>query len=151
ARMKTRYTAMVNADYTTLWEVWNGLSEGTINHGWNAPNTVLSQYIAGVAPTSPGWGAYSLLPQLAGLTAVSAIVFSIQGPIAVNDSLSAGQYVTNLSSPDGTRALLGIPKKGAWKSVLANGSPVWNRGAFLAGTDGVSEAGEDSLYIKFNV
>src|SRR6185369_2830322 len=96
ARMKTRYTAMVNADYTTLWEVWNGLSEGTINHGWNAPNTVLSQYIAGVAPTSPGWGAYSLLPQLAGLTAVSAIVPSIQGPIAVNDSLSAGQYVTNL-------------------------------------------------------
>src|SRR6185369_14490232 len=46
---------------------------------------------------------------------------------------------------------LGIPKKGAWKSVLANGSPVWNRGAFLAGTEGVSEAGEDSLYIKFNV
>jgi alpha-L-rhamnosidase len=53
-RMKTRYTKMVNANYTTLWEVWNGLSEGTINHGWNAPNTVLSQYIAGVSPAVAG-------------------------------------------------------------------------------------------------
>jgi hypothetical protein len=72
-RMKSRYAAMVNAGYTTLWEVWSGLKDGTINHGWNAPNT-----------------------------------------------------------------------------VTANGGTVWNQGAFLAGVSGVSGAGEDSLYIKFN-
>src|SRR6185369_10962457 len=125
ARMKTRYTKMVNADYTTLWEVWNGLGEGTINHGWNAPNTVLSQYTAGVSPTAPGWSGYSVLPQMAQLTAVSAIVPSIKGDITVNDSLSSGRFSMNLVSPPGTQALVGIPKKRAWKSISANGLTVW--------------------------
>jgi len=150
-RMKTRYTAMVNANYTTLWEVWNGLSEGTINHGWNAPNTVLSQYIAGVAPTAAGWSNYSVLPQMAQLTAINAVVPSIKGNIAVSDSLSASQFIMNLASPTGTKALVGIPKKRAWKSVTANGRAIWNQGAFVTGVTGVSEAAEDSLDIKFNV
>jgi alpha-L-rhamnosidase len=85
-RMKNRYTTMVNANYTTLWEVWNGLSEGTINHGWNAPNTVLSQYIAGVSPTAAGWSSYQVLPQMANLTSISEIVPSIKGNITVSDS-----------------------------------------------------------------
>ena len=151
ARMKNRYTAMVNANYTTLWELWTGLKDGTINHGWNAPNTVLSQYIAGVSPTAAGWSSYSVLPQMANLTATSEVVPSIKGNITVNDSLSAGQFVMNLASAQGTKALVGIPKKRAWQSVTANGNAVWNQGAFIAGVTGVSQAGEDSLYIKFNV
>jgi alpha-L-rhamnosidase len=150
-RMKSRYTTMVNANYTTLWEVWNGLSEGTINHGWNAPNTVLSQYIAGVSPTAAGWSSYSVLPQMANLTAINEVVPSIKGNITVSDSLSANQFVMNLVSPSATRALVGIPKKRAWLSVTANTKPVWNNGTFLTGVTGVSGAGEDSLYIKFNV
>jgi hypothetical protein len=150
-RMKTRYSAMVNAKYTTLWEVWNGLSEGTINHGWNAPNTVLSQYIAGISPTAPGWSSYSVLPQMAQLTAVNAVVPSIKGNIVASDSLSASQFVMNLVSPAGTKALVGIPKKRAWQSVTANGHAVWNQGAFVTGASGISPAGEDSLDIKFNV
>jgi alpha-L-rhamnosidase len=149
-RMKSRYAAMVNAGYTTLWEVWSGLKDGTINHGWNAPNTVLSQYIAGVAPTAAGWSSYGVLPQMANLTAISGVVPSIKGNITVNDSLSSSQFVMNLTSPQGTKALVGIPKKRAWQSVTANGGTVWNQGAFLAGVSGVSGAGEDSLYIKFN-
>jgi alpha-L-rhamnosidase len=150
-RMKSRYTTMVNANYTTLWEVWNGLSEGTINHGWNAPNTVLSQYIAGVSPTAAGWSSYSVLPQMANLTAINEVVPSVKGNISVSDSLSANQFVMNLVFPSGTRALVGIPKKRAWLSVTANTKPVWNNGTFLTGVTGVSGAGEDSLYIKFNV
>jgi alpha-L-rhamnosidase len=150
-RMKSRYAAMVNAGYTTLWEVWSGLKDGTINHGWNAPNTVLSQYIAGVAPTAAGWSSYGVLPQMANLTAISGVVPSIKGNITVSDSLSASQFVMSLVSPSGTKALVGIPKKRAWQSVTANGGTVWNQGAFLAGVSGVSGAGEDSLYIKFNV
>jgi len=150
-RMKNRYGAMVNANYTTLWEVWTGLKDGTINHGWNAPNTVLSQYIAGVSPTAAGWSSYSVVPQMANLTAISGVVPSIKGNITVIDSLSASQFIMNLTSPSGTKALVGIPKKRAWLSVTVNGRAVWNQGAFLAGVSGVSGAGEDSLYIKFNV
>ncbi len=156
-RMKDRYAKMVDANYTTLWEVWNGLSEGTINHGWNAPNTVLSQYIAGVSPTAPGWSSYSVLPQMAQLTAINAVVPSIKGNITVNDSLSTSQFIMNLVSPLGTQALVGIPKKRAWQSVTANGRTVWNKGVFVtnitgvSGVAGVSETDADSLYIKFNV
>jgi hypothetical protein len=151
ARMKNRYTPMVNANYTTLWEVWNGLSEGTINHGWNAPNTVLSQYIAGVSPTAPGWSSYSVMPQMSQPTAISAVVPSIKGNIAVSDSLSSSQFIMNLSSPSGTKAMVGIPKKRAWQLVTVNGQAVWSQGKFCSGVAGVSEAGEDNLYIKFNV
>jgi hypothetical protein len=150
-RMKNRYAAMVNANYTTLWEVWTGLKDGTINHGWNAPNTVLSQYIAGVSPTAAGWSSYSVLPQMAHLTAINMVVPSIKGNITVNDSLSASQFIMNLASPSGTKALVGIPRKLAWQSITANGHTVWNLGTFIAEVSGVSGAGEDSLYIKFNV
>jgi hypothetical protein len=150
-RMKNRYAAMVNANYTTLWEVWTGLADGTINHGWNAPNTVLSQYIAGVSPTAAGWSNYSVLSQMANLTAINEVVPSIKGNITVSDSLSANQFVMNLVSPSATKAIVGIPKKHAWQSVTANSQLVWNQGAFHTGVAGVSGAGEDSLYIKFNV
>jgi hypothetical protein len=82
---------------------------------------------------------------------MSAAVPSINGNITVNDSLSASQFIMNLASPSGTKALAGIPKKRAWQSVTANGRAVWNEGTFLAGVSGVSGTGEDSLYIKFNV
>jgi alpha-L-rhamnosidase len=151
ARMKSRYAAMVNANYTTLWELWTGLKDGTINHGWNAPNTVLSQYIAGISPLAAGWSSYSVLPQMAHLTTINVVVPSIKGNISVSDSLSARQFIMNLVSPSGTNALVGIPKKRAWRSVTANGHTIWNLGTFIAGISGVSGAGEDSLYIKFNV
>ncbi len=151
ARMKSRYTPMVNGPYTTLWEVWAGLSEGTINHGWNAPNTILSQYIAGISPTAPGWSSYHVLPQMGNLTALSQTVPSIKGNITVSDSLSSNRFVMNLKSPQGTQALIGIPKKRAWQSVMVNGQTAWNNGTFLTSTAGVTGAGEDSLYIKFSV
>jgi alpha-L-rhamnosidase len=151
ARMKSRYTDMVNGPYSTLWELWTGLKDGTINHGWNAPNTILSQYIAGVAPTAPGWGSYHVLPQMANLTAVSQTVATVKGVITVGDSLTVDRFAMRLVSPPGTKALIGIPKRRAWKSVIANGRPIWSSDIFLSDVAGVAGAGEDSLYIKFSV
>jgi alpha-L-rhamnosidase len=153
SRMKSRYTAMVDANYTTLWEMWTGLKDGTINHGWNAPNTVLSQYIAGVSPTAAGWSRFSVLPQMSTLTAVSAIVPSIKGNIIVSDSFLANQFVMNLSSPVNTTALAGIPKRDSAtiQSISANGTVVWQNGSYTAGISGITASTEDSQYIKFNV
>jgi alpha-L-rhamnosidase len=151
ARMKNRYTQMVNSNYTTLWEVWAGLSEGTINHGWNAPNTILSQYIAGVSPTASGWSQYHVLPQMGNLTTVTQTVPTIKGEIRVTDTLSTNRFVMHLVSPPGTKALVGIPKKRAWQSVTINGQAAWNMGIFFSGNPGVTGVGEDSLYIRFSV
>jgi alpha-L-rhamnosidase len=150
ARMKSRYGAMVNAGYTTLWEVWSGLKDGTINHGWNAPNTVLSQYIAGLSPTAAGWSSYSVLPQMGSLTAVSATVPSIRGTISASDSVTGNQFIMNLSSPLSTVATVGIPKRdSAIQTVSVNGTTVWQNGSFIGGITGVAAAGQDTSYLKF--
>jgi alpha-L-rhamnosidase len=151
ARMKTRYTEMVNGPYPTLWELWTGLKEGTINHGWNAPNTILSQYIAGLSPTAPGWEEYHILPQMGNLTAVSQTAATVKGIISVSDSLYADRFVMRLQSPLGTKAHIGIPKKRAWKSILVNGRLIWNDGVFATGITGVTGVGADSLYLRFTI
>jgi hypothetical protein len=150
-RMKNRYKTMVGSSYSTLWEVWNGLSEGTINHGWNAPNIVLSQNIAGISPITPGWGTYNVLPQMGGLTEVSQTVPSVKGDIKVSYSLTAESFKINLESPQGTKAIIGIPKKQTVYSIRVNGNKIWEKGAYLNNVAGISEAGEDSLYIRFLV
>ncbi len=53
ARMKERFTKMVEHEHTTLWEGWGigseGYGGGTINHAWSGGGlTMLSQYAAGV-------------------------------------------------------------------------------------------------------
>ncbi|HEY9155885.1 MAG TPA: hypothetical protein VIM69_12185, partial [Opitutaceae bacterium] len=68
-RMKERYAKMVNnTEYTTLWEGWGigekGFGGGTINHAWSGgPLTIMSQYFAGIAPTSPAYKTYRISPQ----------------------------------------------------------------------------------------
>jgi hypothetical protein len=150
-RMKSRYGAMVNAGYTTLWEVWTGLKDGTINHGWNAPNTVLSQYIAGLSPTAPGWSSYSVLPQMGSLTAVSATVPSIRGTISASDSVIGNQFIMQLTSPTSTVATIGIPVRDTVKiqKVSVNGTTVWHDGSFVGGVTGVAISGQDTSFLKF--
>ncbi|HYD85143.1 MAG TPA: hypothetical protein VEA63_13855, partial [Opitutus sp.] len=67
-RIKRRYAKMVEHDYSTLWEGWGigaeGYGGGTINHAWSGgPLTIMSQYFAGIAPTSPAFATYHVLPQ----------------------------------------------------------------------------------------
>ena len=151
-RMKNRYTNMVNStQYNTLWEVWNGLSEGTINHGWNAPNLVLSQNIAGVSTITPGWSTYQVLPQMGGLSQVSQTVPTVKGNIKVSHSLTSNSFTMNVESPLGTKAIIGIPKKKAWQLITVNGQPVWTNGVFANGVAGITGVGEDNNYIRFSV
>lgn len=150
-RMKKRYQVMVDAPYTTLWEFWKTGGMGTYNHGWNAPNTILSQYIAGVAPVEPGWKSYHIKPQLGSLNSAKVRVPSVKGEIAVDIQRAKNAFKISLTSPEGTTAIVGIPKKGAaFREVLANGKPVWS-GKPVSGVDGVVSDGEDDDYLLFRV
>jgi hypothetical protein len=148
-RMKSRYTDMVNSSSSTLWE--NFPASGTPNHSWaGGPLTLFGRFIAGVAPDSTGFSVYHILPQLNYLKAVTVTVPSVKGAISADHSMSAPKYELKLASPAGTKAIVGIPKKYAWKSISVGGMCVWNEGTY--GTlAGVSSAGEDSVYIKFSV
>ena len=70
-RMANRYRGQIDASFTTLWEYMergfdvktgtDAVNYLTLNHAWNNPNTILSKFIAGVAPESPGWTALSCI------------------------------------------------------------------------------------------
>lgn len=150
-RMKKRYSEMVQSPSSTLWEVWSGLKGGTINHGWNAPNTILSQYIAGLYPLQPGWSCYQVMPQMGELKQVSQIVPSIKGNIKVNHTVTDDSFITELSSPNGTQAIVGIPKKHQIDLIRVHGKTIWKNGKYLNKVKGISGAGEDADFIKFSV
>ncbi|WNG24862.1 Bacterial alpha-L-rhamnosidase [Cystobacter fuscus] len=150
-RMLSYYQPDIDSWSQTMWERM-GSSEDTNNHAWAAsPAYLLGAFVAGVRPTAPGWTSYQVTPLLGTLTSVSATVPSPRGSITVAHTQSAGGYVLNLTSPAGTQALVGIPRKQPWTSVSVNGVTVWRQGQFVDGAAGVSQAGADSAYIKFNV
>ena len=107
-RMKIRYDAQVsNESRSTLTEYLTG--GGTENHAWNAPSTVLSKHIAGVAPTSVGWKTYHVLPNMAHMTRIKQVVPSVHGAINVEMARTQSEFTIGLQSPEGTQGTIGIP------------------------------------------
>lgn len=118
-RMKHRYAAMLKDDKSTLWEMFEeielpgfgSLGHGTCNHAWSGgPLTIMSQYIAGVAPTAPAFREYQLLPQMGSLNWVDVAVPTPHGTIHAVYDRSEKRYSMELSSPPDTTATVGIPR-----------------------------------------
>lgn len=113
-RMKKRFAQMVeHPTITTLWEGWGigeeGYGGGTINHAWSGGGlTLLSQYVAGVYPTSAGYATFDIKPQMGFLKEVKALVPSVKGDIKVHLDKSNG-FTAQLTIPEGTRATLKLP------------------------------------------
>lgn len=151
-RMKERHAFQVNdVAVTTLCEKF-GERKGTYNHAWNAPNYVLSRYIAGISATEVAWKKYQVMPNLAHMTAVKQVVPSVQGEIDVDIKRTDKLYGMKLNSPEGTTAVVGIPKASIHPKVIeVNGSTVWKNGAIVGNIPGITWNGEDKNYLKFNV
>jgi alpha-L-rhamnosidase len=151
-RMKRRYQVMVDAPYTTLWEFWETGGMGTYNHSWNAPNTILSQYIAGVATVTPGWSTYHIKPQLATLHTVEVIVPSVKGNIDVAMTKTEQNFTLQLNSPNGTTAIVGVPKTNkAIATIKVNNTLVWKNGKMKKSLKGLTFDSEDVSYLNFKL
>lgn len=153
-RMKARYAYQVeNEDRTTLDENMRvRKKKGTYNHAWNAPNYILSKYVAGIAADSVAWSTYHVMPVLNELKLVKQVVPSVKGDITVEIERVDNQYTMNLISPQDTTALVGIPKwAGKNALILVNGIVVFEGGKPCSTVPGVSFFGEDAAYIKFTV
>ncbi len=149
-RLKKRYQVMVDLPQTTLYETFP--KGGTMNHAWNAPNTLLSEFVAGIAPITPGFATYKVMPQLGRLTSVKANMLSVKGMIDVNINKTKSTFELNLMSPTNTIAVIGIPKSDTkFSEVKVNGKVVWEKGKFKTETKEITFSGEDESYIKFNV
>lgn len=150
-RMKKRYQEQVDRKaLTTLYEKFLPKLRGTYNHAWNAPNYVLSRYIAGVKPTRVAWESYEVKPNLANLTSVKQIIPSVKGDIIVNVKKSEASYEIDLTSPKKTTATVYIPKEGKNVSkVSVNDKVVWRNGKKKRQRKKVSFEKEDDAYIIF--
>jgi len=149
-RMKSRYQGQVNSSgRSTLAEYMDG--GGSYNHGWNAPNTILSRHIAGIAPETVGWSTYHVFPHMVDLTSINTTVPCVKGDILVAMNRQTNIFTLTLTSPSGTAAIVGIPKANITPALISvNGTSVWQNGAFTGGVTGVAWGGEDSSYFKFN-
>ena len=161
-RMANRYRGQIDASFTTLWEYMerafdirtgtDSINYVTLNHAWNTPNTILSKFITGVAPESPGWTVYHVLPQDTFLNSIDTAVPTVQGQVSVSIRKTASKYSLSLTSPSNTTAIVGIPKSSFTKldSIKVNGAAVW-KGLSSGSVEGVSFNGEDAKYVTFNV
>ncbi|MGJ8691811.1 MAG: alpha-L-rhamnosidase C-terminal domain-containing protein [Thalassotalea sp.] len=154
-RMKQRYGKQVdNKARSTLTEYMTG--GGTENHAWNAPATVLSQYIVGIEPTSVAWKTYSIMPNMVHMTHLKQLVPSVQGDIDFDIKRNDQEITITLTTPANTTALVGIPKQYfAIDSVSINGNMAWNKNSSLWSkskqVEGVKFINEDDKYVMFEV
>ncbi|MFG0291418.1 MAG: hypothetical protein ACF8CQ_24855 [Rhodopirellula sp. JB044] len=136
---------------TTLCEKFEE-RRGTYNHAWNAPNYVLSRYVAGASATTVAWSEYQVLSTLAHLTSVAHVTSSVKGDITIDIQKDDGTCSMKLVSPESTVAIIGIPKASIEPtSITANGTVIWKDGSFTGGAEGITDAGSDDGYIKFKV
>lgn len=161
SRMRERFGAMIESSHTTLWEVWTPGDPavpveggGTINHAWTGGAlTLLSQYVAGIAPTEPGYVKFQVLPQLGNLTEVTANVASRKGAISV-DIQRGPPFAMEVSIPPATSATVGIPidvvtsQGSAHLEVTLGGTVVFSAGTSKP-SDSLTFAGEAAGYVRF--
>jgi alpha-L-rhamnosidase len=152
-RMKKRYEYQVEKTQNTTLNELFGTSGylGTYNHAWNAPNTVLSRHIAGIAPDSAGWSIFHVMPMYAGISTIKTKVPTVKGDIQLDVAFNTNTESISLSSPKGTKAIVGIPKsRFTVRNITLNGSKIWN-GTLIPNATGAKWVGEDEQFIKFSV
>ena len=155
-RTKKRFKEMTDHPYTTLWEDWRigGSGGGTINHAWcGGALTLLSQYGAGVAPVTPGYATYHVLPQMGPLKHIKTTVPSVKGNIDLELRNEADAFSLKLNSPANTTAVVGIPKRAdvAIDRIQSNGKTVWENGQPKQNLRGLNFLESTANYIKFSV
>ena len=154
-RMKARYGAMVNDEWTTLWELFGNPGGGTHNHAWSGgPLISMSGNVAGVYPETPGYETYHVIPQLGYLNQVDCTVPSVKGDIMVDidRDLTAETYSMTLTSPEGTVARVAVPRFEGKNTVVSVNDTVLFQDGKAAGTvAGVEYESNDDQYIYFNV
>lgn len=150
-RMKVQYQSQVDKkSMSTLYEMFP--KGGSYNHAWNAPNTILSKYIAGVRPTKVGWSEFEIMPELVYFKNIKKTIPSVKGNINLEINVNDLEYQLNLKSPDKTIAIMGIPKtEKVIAEVFVNGNCIWKKGKMNKKAKGIQLEGEDNKYLKFRI
>jgi len=125
----------------TMWEFMMG--DGTLESGLRNTDHAfssgaawrLSEYAAGIRPTSPGFASVDIVPHPGELEWVECAVPSPLGPVAIdyNVDQSALTYSATMSVPIGSEARVGVPRLGGNATVILDGETVWTPEGPVAG------------------
>lgn len=145
-RMQERYKTMVESPLTTLWEIFE--QKWSLNHGWTGgPLTLLSQYIAGIAPEAPGFRRFHVNPRPGKLKKIATHTTTVQGEISFNLQWDENQLFMHLKSPAGSVARLGVPKlKETFQEIQINRQRVWPGVQTISGIKYLGETVDDYAF-----
>ncbi len=124
-RMKKRFKEMVeHPDYSTLFEGWgigaDGFGGGTSNHAWSGGGlTILSQYVAGISPLSPGYDRFKIAPNPCGLEYIKLTVPTVKGDIDYRVINKNDELIIDLKCPSSIEAEIHIPED--FSEITING------------------------------
>ena len=137
-RMQSRYQEMVESETSTLWELFS--RDGTLNHAWTGgPLALMHEFVAGVAPTAPGYDRFQVKPQLGGLKSVEVGFDSVKGRIGLKIAKQPDRFLLALDSPPATKATVCIPlAEHGFKAVRVRGTTVWLGGKPSGSVPGLS-------------
>ena len=129
-RIKDRYEGMMNEDYSTLWEFWDSW-QGTMNHAWSGgPLVIMSKHFAGITPLEAGYEKVKIEPQYTLSDSINCTVPSVKGLITLDYEKTDGDYIINLTLPQGIKAVLYVPT-GA--TVNLNSEPFYQNSEYVNG------------------
>jgi alpha-L-rhamnosidase-like protein len=81
-------------------------------HGWaTGPTSALTEYVLGVAPTSPGGATWRFTPQPADLTFAQGRLTTTRGPIDASWRVAGKHVSMRVSAPAGTTGTIRVPGK----------------------------------------
>ncbi len=118
-------------------------------HPWSAGCTTwLTQWIAGIRPTTPGFNTVDIVPHLGRtLTWVKATAPTPHG--VISESLNVNHGTAKYTIPAGIVARIGIPKVGRRiTTITINGNSTWHDGHFTA-CIGVGGAVQSRNFVYF--
>ncbi len=104
------YQTMLDADATTVWEVfpWSptrpkGMYTRSHCHAWSAtPVHYLPRVILGIRQTAPGGAAYTISPRPCGLTHAEGTIATARGPLRVAWQLDGKTLSVEIDAPPET-------------------------------------------------
>lgn len=149
---------MIENGATTLWELWNnkvGPSMNSHNHpmlgsvgGW------FYNALAGINPdpSATGYRRILIRPQIVrDLRFASGTIETIRGPVTSSWTHTPGVVSVEVTVPVNSQAQVVIPKDEEMGEVVVREGDriVWDSGAFVPGTPGVTSATEDAVEAAF--
>jgi hypothetical protein len=102
---------MVESGTTITWEAWDQKYKPNQdwNHAWGAaPANLLSRYVLGARPRTPGWGRAIIRPHTGGLSFAEGKVPTPHGAITVQWKRGA-TFSLSVSLPQGMTAQVNVP------------------------------------------